>query len=82
MNDSKATCTSPRKVLVRKMRAPVVNSKRVPRSIRIQIAGIAVTDPRTVDRYLFTREPMRPVAETAVRRALVIMGIPDPRARQ
>ena len=54
-------------------------SASVPRTVRIQIAGLAVTDPRTVDKYLFTREPMRPVAENAVRRALATLNFPDPR---
>lgn len=51
----------------------------VPRSVRIQIAGLAVTDPRTVDRYLFSAEPMTAVAENAIRRALQTLNFPDPR---
>jgi hypothetical protein len=51
----------------------------IPRSVRIQIAGIAVSDPRTVDRYLFTDAPMTAVAENAIRRALQTLNYPDPR---
>jgi hypothetical protein len=56
------------------------DKKRFPRAIRLQLVGLTASDPRTVDRYLDTREPMRAPVEHAIRGALATLGIPDPRA--